>query len=127
MQARHALKDSEWSRIQRFLPGRIGKVGKPAQDNRQFMNAVIWIAKTGASWRDLPERFGHWNSIWRRFRRWALRGVWDVIFTVLSIKADPQALMMDATIVRAHQHAAGAKKKSVTHLSRKVLAVAAAV
>jgi transposase len=111
MQRRHALKDCEWEQIQDHLPGRFGTVGKPAQDNRQFVDAVLWIAKTGAPWRDLPERFGRWNSVWKRFRRWALDGIWEAVFRRLAIAADPEEMMLDATIVRAHQHAAGAKKK----------------
>jgi transposase len=121
MQRRHALKDSEWEQIQDHLPGRFGTVGKPAQDNRQFVEAVLWIAKTGAPWRDLPERFGRWNSVWRRFRRWALDGIWEAVFSLLSVAADLEEMMLDATIVRAHQHAAGAPKKRVAAQSRKDL------
>lgn len=127
MQRRHALQDAEWEQIRDHLPGRFGTVGKPAKDNRQFVDAVLWIAKTGAPWRDLPERLGHWNSVWRRFRRWALRGVWEAVFRLLSIAANLEEMMLDATIVRAHQHAAGAKKKRAAALSKKVLAAVAAV
>lgn len=87
MQRRHELKDNEWEQIENILPGRPGTVGKPATNNRDFLNAVVWIARTGAPWRDLPERYGNWNSIWRRFRRWAITGVWDKVFETLSIDA----------------------------------------
>ena len=68
---RHAISDDDWARIKDLLPGQPGQHGKVAKDNRLFIDAVLWIARTGAPWRDLPERFGNWNSIWRRFDRWA--------------------------------------------------------
>ncbi len=74
-----------------------------------FVEGVLWIVRTGAPWRDLPEVFGRWNSAFRRFSRWAAKGVWDRIFTALSDDADFEYLILDSTIVRAHQHAAGAK------------------
>jgi len=91
------------------LPGRDGDPGVTAKDNRLFIDAVLWIAKTGAPWRDLPERFGNWNSIWRRFDRWAAKGVWARIFHELR-DPDLEWLLLDRTVIRAHQHAAGAKK-----------------
>jgi transposase len=105
---RHEIKDEDWERIRDLLPGKAGDPGVTAQDNRLFMNAVLWIAKTGAPWRDLPERFGHWNSVWRRFDRWSKKGVWDRVFRALQ-DPDLEWLMFDSTVVRAHQHAAGAK------------------
>jgi transposase len=113
MQRRHELKESEWKRIENFLPGRPGTVGKPAEDNLRFVNGVIWIARTGAPWRDLPERYGKWSSVWKRFRRWALTGIWDKVFKELAIDADLEEMLLDSTIVRAHQQAAGAKKKEM--------------
>ena len=108
---RHAISDADWDRIERLLPGRPGQHGKVARDNRLFVDAVLWVAKTGAPWRDLPERFGNWNSAYRRFARWARKGVWA---RVLEQLADPDVewLILDSTVVRAHPHAAGAPKNS---------------
>ena len=107
---RHEISDEQWARIQDLLPGRPGQSGRPAADNRQFVNAVLWIGKTGAGWRDLPERLGHWNSQWRRFDRWAAKGIWQRIFRTLQ-DPDLEWLMLDSTVIRAHPCAAGAKKK----------------
>jgi len=109
MLRRHAISDEHWLRIRDLLPGRDGDPGVTAKDNRLFIDAVLWIAKTGAPWRDLPERFGNWNSIWRRFDRWAAKGVWARIFHELR-DPDLEWLLLDSTVIRAHQHAAGAKK-----------------
>jgi transposase len=107
---RHEIKDEDWERIQDMLPGQPGDPGVTAKDNRLFINAVLWIAKTGAPWRDLPERFGPWGSVWKRFDRWAKKGVWQRIFEQLR-DPDLEWLIIDSTVVRAHQHAAGAEKK----------------
>lgn len=107
---RHAVSDEQWDKIRDLLPGKPGDPGRTAQDNRGFINAVLWIAKTGAPWRDLPERFGEWNSVFQRFNRWAKRGVWERLLRVWQ-DPDLEALMLDSTVVRAHQHAAGARKK----------------
>ena len=109
MRPRHAISDDDWSRIEELLPGRAGASGRPAEDNRLFVDAVLWIGKTGAPWRDLPERFGNWNSVWRRFDRWGRKGVWARIFEALQ-DPDLEWLILDSTVIRAHQHAAGAKK-----------------
>eukprot|EP01012_Entosiphon_sulcatum_P032873 TRINITY_DN41727_c0_g1_i1.p1 TRINITY_DN41727_c0_g1~~TRINITY_DN41727_c0_g1_i1.p1 ORF type:complete len:124 (+),score=12.15 TRINITY_DN41727_c0_g1_i1:416-787(+) len=110
---RHELTDDQFNKIKSFLPGSAGTVGVTAQDNRLFVNAVIWIFKTGAPWRDLPERFGNWNSIHKRFSRWSKLGVFEKIFRILSEDADMEFLLMDGTIVKAHQHASGAQKKTM--------------
>src|SRR5262245_5124151 len=102
---RHEISDDDWARVQAVLPGR---PGRPA-DDRLFLNAVLWIGKTGAGWRDLPERLGPWNSQWRRFDRWAARGLWGHVFRALQ-DPDLEWLMLDATVIRAHPGAAGAKK-----------------
>lgn len=109
MLPRHAISDERWERIKDCLPGQRGDPGVTAKDNRLFVDAVLWIAKTGAQWRDLPERFGKWNSVWRRFDRWACKGVWDRVFRELQ-DPDLELLILDSSVIRAHQHAAGAKK-----------------
>lgn len=110
---RHEITDEQWNKIKDLLPGKPGDPGRTAEDNRRFINAVFWIARTGAPWRDLPERFGQWNSVFQRFNRWSRNGVWERLLHVL---ADPdlECLMLDSTIIRAHQHAAGARKKGRT-------------
>src|ERR1700691_2739271 len=106
---RHEIPDDQWDRIKDLLPGKAGDPGVTAKDNRLFIDAVLWIAKTRAPWRDLPERFGNFNSVWRRFDRWSRKGVWKRIFHELQ-DPDLEWLMLDSTVIRAHQHAAGAKK-----------------
>jgi transposase len=110
MRRRHEISDADWDRIANLLPGQPGQHGGIAEDNRRFVNAVLWIARTGAPWRDLPERFGRWNSIWRRFDRWAARGVWVRVMDALR-DPDLEWLILDSTAVRAHPCAAGAQKK----------------
>ena len=107
---RYALSDEQWETILELLPGRRGHVGVTAGDNRRFVEAVIWKYRAGVPWRDLPERFGEWKNVHRRFSRWAQSGVWDLVFAALIKDRDNEYLMIDTTIVRAHQHAAGAKK-----------------
>jgi putative transposase len=106
---RYEITDPQWERIEHLLPGKSGHVGRSATDNRLFINAVLWIARSGAPWRDLPERFGPWNSVYQRFRRWAKTDVWKTVFEQLQ-EPDLDWLMIDSTTVRAHQHAAGQKK-----------------
>jgi transposase len=107
---RYELTDGEWAHIEHLLPGKVGDPGGHAEDNRLFVNAVIWIARTGAPWRDLPERFGLSNSVFQRFSRWSKAGVWQQVVHALR-SPDLEALMLDSTVIRAHQHAAGAPKK----------------
>lgn len=87
-----------------------------AKDNRLFV-AVLWVARTGCPWRDLPEVFGPWNSMYKRFSRWSNRGVWHRLFAELAKDADFEQVFLDSTMVRAHQHAAGAPKKTATKRS----------
>jgi transposase len=107
---RHEISDESWDRIKDLLPGQAKDPGVTARDNRPFVNAVLWIARTGAPWRDLPERFGPWGSVWKRFDRWAKKGVWERVFEALQ-DPDLEWMIIDSTVVRAHQHAAGACKK----------------
>lgn len=114
---RHGIKDEDWERIKDLLPGQAGQPGVTAKDNRLFIDAVLWIAKTSAPWRDLPEQFGNWNSVWRRFDRWAKKGVWELVFSVLQ-DPDLEWLILDSTIIRAHPHAAGAPKKRTARVDK---------
>ena len=114
---RYGLRDDQWERIKNFLPGRIGSEGRPARDNRLFVDAVLYRYRTGIPWRDLPERFGDFRVVHTRFSRWAKAGVWKRIFEHLAKEADNEYAMIDSTIVRAHQHSAGAPKKGATRLS----------
>jgi transposase len=113
---RYELSDEEWERMEHLLPGKEGDPGAHGEDNRRFMNAVIWVARTGAPWRDLPERFGKWDTVYQRFNRWSKAGVWARVFQALKFP-DLEALLLDSTIIRAHQHAAGAAQKKVTKRS----------
>jgi putative transposase len=107
---RRGLSNADWRRIERLVPGKEGDKGRHGEDNRLFVDAVLWIARAGAPWRDLPPEFGNWNSVFQRFRRWAKKGVWERIFNALVENPDFEYLIVDSTIVRAHQHAAGAKR-----------------
>lgn len=109
MVRRYGLRDDQWERIEHLLPGREDTVGVTARDNRLFVEAVIYRYRAGLPWRDLPERFGDWKNIHRRHRRWSESGVWQRVFEHLAKDADNEYAMIDSTIVRAHQHAAGAK------------------
>ena len=110
---RYALRDDQWDRIKDLLPGREGHVGVTAKDNRLFVEAVLYRYRAGIPWRDLPERFGPWKAVHTRFSHWAENGVWKKIFKHLAQDADNEYAMIDSTIVRAHQHSAGALKKTV--------------
>ena len=109
---RYGLHDDQWERIKDLLPGKLGDVGATARDNRRFVEAVLYRYRAGIPWRDLPERFGDWNNTHRRFSRWAKSGVWERVFQQLACDADNEYAMIDSTVVRAHQHSAGALKKS---------------
>ncbi|MGH6916033.1 MAG: IS5 family transposase, partial [Geminicoccales bacterium] len=109
---RCGLRDDQWARIAGRLPGKDGDRGRSAKDNRRLVDAVLCIARTGAPWRDLPPGFGPWNSVDVRFRRWAQNGVWEQVLEVLHDDLAREYLGMDSTVVRAHQHAAGAKNAS---------------
>ena len=111
MTRRYGLRDDQWARMEHLLPGRGGHVGGTARDNRLFVEAVLYRYRAGIPWRDLPERFGGWKNTHTRFSRWATSGVWERVFSALSADADNEYAMIDATIVRAHQHSAGARKK----------------
>jgi len=109
--ARKMLRDDQWERIKDMLPGKPTDCGVTAKDNRLFIEAVLWILRTGSPWRDLPRELGNWHNTFTRFSRWGRTGVWQRVIDAVSSDADLQALLLDGTIVRAHQHAAGAPKK----------------
>jgi transposase len=111
---RYSLRDDQWEKIKDLLPGRKENVGVTAKDNRLFVEAVLYRYRAGIPWRDLPERFGDFRVVHTRHSRWSKTGVWEKVFKVLAEDADNEYAMIDATIVRAHQHSAGAKKKEPT-------------
>lgn len=104
-------RDDQWERIEELLPGRKGHVGVTAKNNRLFVEAVLYRYRAGIPWRDLPDRFGDWRVVHTRFSRWAKTGIWQRLFEQLALEADNEYGMIDSTIVRAHQHSAGARKK----------------
>lgn len=109
MVRRYGLRDDQWEKIENLLPGREGAVGVTAKDNRLFVEAVLYRYRAGIPWRDLPERFGDFRVIHTRHTRWSKSGVWKRVFERLAEDPDNEYAMIDSTIVRAHQHAAGAK------------------
>ena len=119
------LRDDQWERLKEFVPGgRKGKRG-PRTDNRRFLNALLWMARSGARWRDLPEPLGDYETVKRRYYRWIEMGVLDEILAALAREADLEWLMIDSTIVRAHQHAAGASRQKGGRTPRALAGLAA--
>jgi transposase len=112
---RHELTDAEWKRLAPLLPPERPKTGRPNKSHRRIVNAIVWKLRTGAPWRDLPERYGPWESVYTRFRRWRLAGVWERALGAIQAEGDAAGKLdwslhfMDGTVIRAHQHAAGAK------------------
>jgi transposase len=106
---RRELTDAQWARIAPLVAGKEGDKGRHGEDNRLFVDAVLWILRSGAPWRFLPDEFGKWNSVYTRFMRWSRAGRWEGLFKALADDPDFERVMVDATIVRAHQHASGAK------------------
>ena len=105
---RHEISDDHWERIKDFFPGQTGDPGVTAKDNRLFVNAILWIARTGAPLRGLPERFRPWNSAWKRFDRWSQKGIWKRVFRDAPKSRSGMGDHRQQRVVRAHQHAAGA-------------------
>lgn len=106
---RFVVTDRVWAKLEPLLPGKASDSGMTAVDNRLFLEAVFWRVRTGSPWRDLPPWFGNWNSQFRRFRRWAERGVFESLFKALSDDPDLEYALVDGTIVQVHQKATGAK------------------
>src|SRR5919107_2185396 len=111
---RDGIRDDQWDRIKDLLPGRIGHVGATARNNRLFIDAVLYRIRTGIPWRDLPERFGDFKNIHRRFSRWAEKGLWTNLLSLLTEDADEEYVMIDSTLVRAHQHSSGAVGRNLS-------------
>jgi len=113
--ARYELTDEQWQRLQPLLPPQKAKTGRPALDHRRIVNGILWVLRSGAPWRDLPERYGPWQTVATRFYRWRKAGIWDRLFAAVQQRADAAGHLdwrihyVDTTIIRAHQHAAGAK------------------
>ena len=107
---RMTLRDEQWERVKDLLPGKSSDCGVTASDNRLFLEAVLWIARTGSPWRDLPTLFGHWHRVYVRYNRWSHKGHWRRIFEAIAVEPDLEYVMVDGSIVRVHQH--GAAKKT---------------
>ncbi len=112
---RSELTDAQWERLRPLLPPQKPRTGRPAKDHRTVLEGILWVLRTGAPWRDLPERYGSWRTVYSRFRRWQQAWVWDRVLAALQRQADVDGRLdwvlhfVDSTVVRAHQHAAGAK------------------
>ena len=106
---RYVLTDKQWARMSPLCLGKVGDRGRSGKDNRLFVEAVLWIARTGSPWRDLPEHFGKWNTVFKRFRDWVKADVFTRLFEAVSGEPDMEYAMVDATIVRVHRHGQGAK------------------
>ena len=110
-QRRYELTDEEWGRIKGYFPEReAGQKGRPRNEDRPILNGILWIVRSGAAWRDLPERYGAWSTVYSRFVQWQEEGLFDTILKELSEEADFQDMSIDSSTVKAHQASAGAKK-----------------
>lgn len=116
MAKRYELTSAQWARIENLLPGKVSDPGRSGVDNRSFVNAVLWVLRSGARWSDMPERYGKYKTVHKRFTRWAAKGVWEKVFANLIKDRDNEYLMIDSTIVRAHQQAATGKGGPKTRL-----------
>jgi transposase len=122
---RHELTDEHWARLEPLLPPQKPLTGRPAKDHRTILNGILWVLKTGAPWRDLPEYYGPWRTVYSCFTRWQRVGIWQRILTELQQEAHDQhqvdwsAHMVDGTVIRAHQHAAGARRTKGGWLSKR--------
>lgn len=115
MKTRGDLSDDQWKQLEPLMP--TSKVGRPPKNHRVMLNGILWILRTGAPWRDVPERYGPWQSVASRFYRWRKSGTWDRILSQLQQKGDANGHLdwschqVDGSVIRAHQHAAGVKKR----------------
>ena len=122
---RHEVTDEQWVRLEAVLPPQRPATGRPGHDLRTQVNGMLWILGTGAPWRDLPERYGPWETVYSRFRRWQRAGVWERAFAELRRQGDAAGLLdwtvhfVDGTNIRAHQHAAGARRTTANESAEK--------
>ena len=116
MSKRYELSAAQWRGIGELLPGKEGDPGRTGADKRLFVNGVLWVLRSGAHWHDLPARYGKYKTVHKRFTRWAKAGVWERVFASLSADPDNEYLMLDTTLVRAHQQAATGKGGTGTRL-----------
>lgn len=116
---RYELSDEEWKKLEKYFP--LNKKGRPAQNKRTVMNGILWIARSGAPWRDLPERYGKWNSVYVVFVKWQQEGILEQVFNELKIEAELSELSIDSTCVKAHPDSSGAKKGLVVMKSTNIL------
>ena len=115
---RYEIREEQWKKVKDLLPPeRKATGGRPAKDNRLMLNGMLWVSRSGAPWRDLPECYGPWQSVYTRFRRWKEKGVFEKILEIVSQDVDDESMWIDATVIRVHQHGAGAKGGSVTKRS----------
>lgn len=116
MAKRYELTNEQYEKIAEVLPGKAGDPGRTAKDNHQFINAVLWVLRSGAHWHDLPERYGNWKSVHKRFTRWAYKGVWEQVFERLLEDPKNDYVMIDSSLVKAHQQAATGKRGRLNRL-----------
>src|SRR5947209_4088891 len=118
--SRGDLTNEQWERLRALLPPQRARCGRPPKDHRPIVNGLLWLARTGAPWRDLPGQYGPWQTVATRFYRWRRAGIWDRILADLQQQADAEGELdwslhhVDGTMIRAHQHAAGAQKRGLT-------------
>jgi transposase len=120
---RAVLRDDQWERIAPLLPGKATDCGVTAKDNRLFLEGVLWVARTGSPWRDLPTEYGHWHRVYVRYNRWSHKGHWQQVFDGIANDPDFEYLMVDGSIVRVHQHGAAKKKTNQRRLKANHAAV----
>ena len=110
MEGRYELSKAQYEKIKELLPGKVGDPGRSATDNLLFINGVLWVLRSGSFWRDMPPRYGNWKSAHKRFSRWAQKGVWEAVFRCLTKDPKNQYVMIDSTLVKAHQQATTGKR-----------------
>jgi len=118
---RHEISDENWERIKDLLPTENTGKGRPSGSHRKYLNAMLWVAKTGSPWRDLPEKYGSWKTVYWKFNEWSKSDAFQKVFDNLKSDADMQDASIDSTSCKAHQHSAGAQKKVKTSILMKTL------